>query len=330
MSPPACPSHQAALSACDPSSAHLWRPIGSCSAPIRSPDELRQDAWKLPGAFPRCALVHRTAPSAHSLHGSGPSAALLSSEAASPPEQHLHRSSTSTHRSSTSTGAAPPHTGAAPPPTGRAQQLLHRGSTMHHWHWSHTRKRNRVSFFSSSHFSRDMMFSSAGKRCFTIESLVAKEHPLAAEEPIRPTALSYSNPATDALMNGYQAPPPAARSLYHSPDLVFPDAVNHPSLTVSPHQLGGSHLQHPHFFGTQHRDPLNFYPWVLRNRFFGHRFQGEWAGDLNIKTPGKLNLSLKGHLTYVGVWIHNNNKTLFTEVLHKHRNRNAPRHNTCS
>ncbi|XP_019953425.1 homeobox protein EMX1 [Paralichthys olivaceus] len=119
-----------------------------------------------------------------------------------------------------------------------------------------------------------MMFSSAGKRCFTIESLVAKENPLTAEEPIRPTALSYSNPATDALMNGYQAHPPAARSLYHSPDLVFPDAVNHPSLTVSPHQLGGSHLQHPHFFGTQHRDPLNFYPWVLRNRFFGHRFQG--------------------------------------------------------
>lgn len=117
------------------------------------------------------------------------------------------------------------------------------------------------------------MFSSAGKRCFTIESLVAKENPLIAEDPIRPTALSYSNPTTDALMNSYQAPP--ARSLYQSPDLVFPETVNHPSLTVAPHQLGGSHLQHPHFFGTQHRDPLNFYPWVLRNRFFGHRFQGE-------------------------------------------------------
>lgn len=118
-----------------------------------------------------------------------------------------------------------------------------------------------------------MMFSSAGKRCFTIESLVAKENPLTAEDPIRPTALSYSNPTTDALMNSYQAPPPA-RSLYQSPDLVFPETMNHPSLTVAPHQLGGSHLQHPHFFGTQHRDPLNFYPWVLRNRFFGHRFQG--------------------------------------------------------
>lgn len=117
------------------------------------------------------------------------------------------------------------------------------------------------------------MFSSAGKRCFTIESLVAKENPLTAEDPIRPTALSYSNPTTDALMNSYQGPP--ARSLYQTPDLVFPETVGHPSLTVAPHQLGGSHLQHPHFFGTQHRDPLNFYPWVLRNRFFGHRFQGK-------------------------------------------------------
>ncbi|XP_056152375.1 homeobox protein EMX1 [Lampris incognitus] len=117
------------------------------------------------------------------------------------------------------------------------------------------------------------MFSSAGKRCFTIESLVAKESPLSAEEPIRPTALTYSGPAADAFMNGYQGP--AGRSLYQGPELVFPETVNHHSLhAMTPHQLGGSHLQHPHFFGTQHRDPLNFYPWVLRNRFFGHRFQG--------------------------------------------------------
>lgn len=131
------------------------------------------------------------------------------------------------------------------------------------------------------YFCQEMMFSSAGKRCFTIESLVAKESPLTAEEPIRPTALSYTNPASDALMNSYQAPP--ARSLYQSPDLVFPETVSHPSLTVAPHQLGGSHLQHPHFFGTQHRDPLNFYPWVLRNRFFGHRFQGKLS-DVDAKS----------------------------------------------
>lgn len=126
------------------------------------------------------------------------------------------------------------------------------------------------------YFCSEIMFSSAGKRCFTIESLVAKENPLSSEDPIRPTALCYSNPSTDAFMNSYQAPP--GRSLYQSPDLVFPETVNHPSLTMTPHQLGGSHLQHPHFFGTQHRDPLNFYPWVLRNRFFGHRFQGKMVG----------------------------------------------------
>lgn len=117
------------------------------------------------------------------------------------------------------------------------------------------------------------MFPPAAKRCFTIESLVAKEGPLSAEDPVRPTALSYSSPA-DVFMNGYQSP--VSRSLYPNPDLVFPETVNHPSLSVHPHQLGGSHLPHPHsFFGTQHREPLNFYPWVLRNRFFGHRFQGK-------------------------------------------------------
>uniref|UniRef100_A0A3P9KH47 Empty spiracles homeobox 1 n=1 Tax=Oryzias latipes TaxID=8090 RepID=A0A3P9KH47_ORYLA len=117
------------------------------------------------------------------------------------------------------------------------------------------------------------MFSSAGKRCFTIESLVAKESPLTGEEPLRPAALTYPGPAPDGLINTYHQAPPA-RALYQSPDLVFPEAINHPSLTVAPHQLGGPHMQHPHFFGTQHRDPLNFYPWVLRNRLFGHRFQG--------------------------------------------------------
>ncbi|XP_077395341.1 homeobox protein EMX1 [Festucalex cinctus] len=154
------------------------------------------------------------------------------------------------------------------------------------------------------------MFAPAGKRsCFTIESLVAKENPLQADgdEPIiRPTALSY---AADALIGGgggYQAAAAApgtasaaaaaavARSLYPNPaELVFPEPVSHPSLAVGPHshlphhhhhhhhhhqQHHNQHLQHhaAHFFGSahQHRDPLHFYPWVLRNRFFGHRFQG--------------------------------------------------------
>ncbi|XP_063808420.1 homeobox protein EMX1 [Pseudophryne corroboree] len=118
------------------------------------------------------------------------------------------------------------------------------------------------------------MFQPAGKRCFTIESLVAKDNHLSSEEPLRPTALSYpSSTAAEAFANGFSSP--AGRSLYNNPELVFPEAVSHPSLAVHPHQLGAPHLQHPHsFFGSQHRDPLTFYPWVLRNRFFGHRFQG--------------------------------------------------------
>ncbi|KAG9275205.1 homeobox protein EMX1 [Astyanax mexicanus] len=115
------------------------------------------------------------------------------------------------------------------------------------------------------------MFSAAGKRCFTIESLVAKENPLSGEEPVRPAALTYTPPA-DSFLGGYQSP--AGRALYPSPELVFPDAVSHAPLSAHPHQLGGAHLQHPHFFSAQHREPINFYPWVLRNRFFGHRFQG--------------------------------------------------------
>lgn len=119
------------------------------------------------------------------------------------------------------------------------------------------------------------MFSSAGKRGFTIESLVAKESPLTGEDPIRPTALSYTAP-TDSFLNAY--PSPAGRALYSNPELVFPESVQHAPIGVHPHQLGGAHLQHPHFFSTQHREPLNFYPWVLRNRFFGHRFQGKCRG----------------------------------------------------
>ncbi|XP_043919976.1 homeobox protein EMX1 [Protopterus annectens] len=128
------------------------------------------------------------------------------------------------------------------------------------------------------------MFQPAAKRCFTIESLVGKDNSLAAEEPIRPTALSYSSPA-EAFVNSFQNP--AGRSLYPSPELVFNEAVNHPSLAVHPHQLGPPHLQHPHsFFGPQHRDPLNFYPWVLRNRFFGHRFQGNEVSQESLLLHG--------------------------------------------
>ncbi|XP_029450427.1 homeobox protein EMX1 [Rhinatrema bivittatum] len=129
------------------------------------------------------------------------------------------------------------------------------------------------------------MFQPAAKRCFTIESLVAKDNHLTSEEPIRPTALNYPGAAAEAFVNGF--PSPAGRSLYGNPELVFPEAVTHPTLSVHPHQLGASHLQHPHsFFGAQHRDPLNFYPWVLRNRFFGHRFQGSEVSQESLLLHG--------------------------------------------
>ncbi|RMB88716.1 hypothetical protein DUI87_34891 [Hirundo rustica rustica] len=122
------------------------------------------------------------------------------------------------------------------------------------------------------------MFQPSAKRCFTIESLVGKDTPLGPEDPPRPAALAYPGPAAAAdaaaFAPGFQGA--AGRALYGSAELVFPEAVGHPALPVGPPQLGGSALPHPHpFFGPQHRDPLNFYPWVLRNRFFGHRFQGE-------------------------------------------------------
>ncbi|XP_038648932.1 homeobox protein EMX1 [Scyliorhinus canicula] len=128
------------------------------------------------------------------------------------------------------------------------------------------------------------MFHPASKRCFTIESLVAKDHnPLSPEEPLRPAAVTYP-PSADAFAGGLQA---AARSLYPGPELMFQEAVSHPSLPVHPHQLGTHHLQSHHtFFAPQHRDPLNFYPWVLRNRFFGHRFQGSDAAHESMLLHG--------------------------------------------
>ncbi|XP_062430712.1 homeobox protein EMX1 [Rhea pennata] len=128
------------------------------------------------------------------------------------------------------------------------------------------------------------MFQPSAKRCFTIESLVAKDTPLSPDEPLRPAALPYAGP--DAFANGFQGA--AGRSLYGSAELVFPEAVGHPALPVGPHQLAAaSPLPHPHpFFGPQPRDPLNFYPWVLRNRFFGHRFQGSEVAQESLLLHG--------------------------------------------
>uniref|UniRef100_A0A8P4KU16 Homeobox domain-containing protein n=1 Tax=Dicentrarchus labrax TaxID=13489 RepID=A0A8P4KU16_DICLA len=40
------------------------------------------------------------------------------------------------------------------------------------------------------------------------------------------------------------------------------------------------------FFSPQHRDALSFYPWVLRSRYLGHRFQGEDSSPENLLLHG--------------------------------------------
>lgn len=120
------------------------------------------------------------------------------------------------------------------------------------------------------------MFHGGGKKCFSIESLVGKE-PL-EEPPIRPTALRFP----DSLHPQHHPPGPPSgagagvfggRTLYSGPELVLPEAGS--GLPLHPLQL------HPQsFFGPQHRDPLGFYPWVLRSRYLGHRFQGESSRSL--------------------------------------------------
>ncbi|XP_038601663.1 homeobox protein EMX1-like isoform X2 [Tachyglossus aculeatus] len=144
------------------------------------------------------------------------------------------------------------------------------------------------------------MLQPATKRCFTIESLVAKEGG-GAQHVAGPGALGY--PASVGTAAPTFAPggfPGPGRPLYPGPELAFPDALGPPPLAVHPvHQLGATPLQPPpSFFGAQPRDPLNFYPWVLRNRFFGHRFQGDRQGLFGGNYPRcrcRLNLPSRRH-----------------------------------
>lgn len=139
------------------------------------------------------------------------------------------------------------------------------------------------------------MFQPTPKRCFTIESLVAKDNPVPAsrsEEPIRPAALSYANSGQmNPFLNGFHS---GGRSVYSNPDLVFAEAVSHPQNSAVPvhpvapphalaaHPLSSSHSPHP-LFGSQQRDPSTFYPWLLhRYRYLGHRFQGKLSKVLRL------------------------------------------------
>lgn len=137
------------------------------------------------------------------------------------------------------------------------------------------------------------MFQPTPKRCFTIESLVAKDNPLPAsrsEEPIRPAALSYANSSQmNPFLNGFHS---SGRGVYSNPDLVFAEAVSHPPNSAVPvhsvppphalaaHPLSSSHSPHP-LFASQQRDPSTFYPWLIhRYRYLGHRFQGKFMQNI--------------------------------------------------
>ncbi|XP_062838000.1 homeobox protein EMX1 [Anolis carolinensis] len=97
------------------------------------------------------------------------------------------------------------------------------------------------------------------KRCFSIESLVGKDPPPA------PPALAF--PPSSAPPSGPRPP------LYGAPELLFAEGLAPPP----PPPPAGPFFAAPPPPPPPPRapaDPLGFYPWVLRSRFFGHRFQG--------------------------------------------------------
>ncbi|XP_078405809.1 empty spiracles homeobox 3 isoform X2 [Cetorhinus maximus] len=122
------------------------------------------------------------------------------------------------------------------------------------------------------------MFQPATKKCFTIEALVGKDSSSTlGDEPLRPTALRYADSVhASPFGSGFQN---AGRTLYGSPELLFPEPVTHAaSPALSMHPGNPHHLPAQSFFAPQQREALSFYPWVLRNRYLGHRFQGSEGG----------------------------------------------------
>ncbi|XP_008303680.1 empty spiracles homeobox 3 [Stegastes partitus] len=139
-----------------------------------------------------------------------------------------------------------------------------------------------------------MFQHSSSKKCFTIESLVGKEASGSGDEPIRPTALRFPESlhpsaaaaaaAAAAGVFGFQGG--SGRTLFSAgPDMVLQEPGTH---TQGPGGLPLHPLQIPpqSFFSPQHRDALSFYPWVLRSRYLGHRFQGEDSSPENLLLHG--------------------------------------------
>ncbi|KAM6924237.1 empty spiracles homeobox 3 [Xenentodon cancila] len=132
-----------------------------------------------------------------------------------------------------------------------------------------------------------MFQQSSTKKCFTIESLVGKDAGSrgSGDEPIRPTALRFpdslhpgSAVAATAGVFGtcFQSSSSSGRTLFSSgPELVLQDPGPHGGGGGTALPLHPLQIPPQGFFSPQHRDALSFYPWVLRSRFLGHRFQGE-------------------------------------------------------
>ncbi|MED6276602.1 Homeobox protein emx1 [Characodon lateralis] len=143
-----------------------------------------------------------------------------------------------------------------------------------------------------------MFQHSSNKKCFTIESLVGKDASShssgggggsSGDEPIRPTALRFPDslhPASATGVFGSCFQGGSRRTLFSAgPDMMLQETGTH---TQSPGGLPLHPLQIPpqSFFSPQHRDALSFYPWVLRSRFLGHRFQGEDSSPENLLLHG--------------------------------------------
>ncbi|XP_069000031.1 empty spiracles homeobox 3 isoform X4 [Embiotoca jacksoni] len=137
-----------------------------------------------------------------------------------------------------------------------------------------------------------MFQHSSNKKCFTIESLVGKEasgHSGSGDEPIRPTALRFPDslhPAAAAGVFGSCFQGGSGRTLFSAgPDMVLHEPGTHAQgaggLPLHPLQIPPQS-----FFGPQHRDALSFYPWVLRSRYLGARFQGDDSSPENLLLHG--------------------------------------------
>ena len=130
------------------------------------------------------------------------------------------------------------------------------------------------------------MFQHSNKKCFTIESLVGKDtsnnnaSPAGEHEPIRPTALRFTESIHSAPFGTcFQN---SGRSIYPSPDMMFQDPGTHTQNSGLP--LHPLQMPSQTFFSPHQRDALNFYPWVLRNKFLGHRFPGNPTEPLQCRS----------------------------------------------